>query len=371
MFFNEAQAAGALDHPNILRVYDAGEANGEPYIVMEYVAGGETLKSFCTPQRLLPMERVVHLIHQCAKALDYAHRRGVLHRDIKPANIMLTEEGEAKIGDFGIAERLHADKTQFMGSFGSPRYMSPEQARDEPVTGQSDLYSLGVTLYELMAGRPPFEARGLAALVVAITTREPPSLRSIRPEVPESLEAVVRRAMEPSLDRRYRTGAEFAADLAKAFDELSRPPAEPDEATKFARARALPFFNEFSDAELEEVLSAAHWEHHPAGSVLIAEGTTEESFSVLLAGEVTVRIGEHAVGTLGAGECVGEMGYIARARRSASVVVEEDVTALRIDGALMDWASIPVQMRFHKVFQRTLIERLARTSLELARLRAD
>jgi serine/threonine-protein kinase len=149
LLFNEAQAAGALVHPHILTVYDAGDADGQFYIAMEYVEGAKTLRSYTRPDRLPPVETVLRLMGQCADALDYAHGRGVTHRDIKPANIMLTNKGDVKICDFGIAQRTHAELTQVLGWFGSPLYMAPEQARDGPVTSQSDLFSLGVVIYEL------------------------------------------------------------------------------------------------------------------------------------------------------------------------------------------------------------------------------
>ena len=156
MFLNEAQSAGVLDNPNNLRVFDAGEVDGDSYIVMEFVEGAQTLKDYCTEEKRLPVAQAVWILHQCAKALDYAHRRGVTHRDIKSANIMLNVEGEPKIGDFGIAQRAVSDATQVMGMFGSPTYLSPEQARDDDLTSQTDIYSFGVVMYEVLAGRRHF-----------------------------------------------------------------------------------------------------------------------------------------------------------------------------------------------------------------------
>jgi len=370
MFFNEAQAAGALDNPNILRIFDAGETKGEPYIVMEYVEGADTLKPYCTPDNLLPLDRVVRLMHQCAKALDYAHRRGVLHRDIKPANIMLNKDGDAKIGDFGVAQRTQTERTQVMGMFGSPRYMSPEQARDDPLNNQSDLYSLGVVMYELVAGRPPFRAKSLPALVNMITNDEPPALEEVRPDCPEPLAQVVRRAMAKDTSARYTSGGELAADLAAVFEEITHAPEEPDEPSeeeKFAAARALAFFNDFSDAELEEVLEVSDWERYQDGERIITEGAVEQSFFVIVSGDVSISVGEKVIGSLGKGDCVGEMGYLAKVKRTASVVARGDISVMKVDSSLMEWASIPCQMRFHKVFQQTLIERLANTSMELAK----
>ncbi len=371
MFFNEAQSAGALDHPNILRIYDAGETGEEPYIVMEYVEGADTLKTYCDPATLLPIETVARLMCQCAKALDYAHRRGVMHRDIKPANLMLTKDSEIKIGDFGIAQRTQAEKTQLMGTFGSPRYMSPEQAHeDQPVTHQTDLYSVGVVLYELLTGHPPFHARGLAGLVDKILHANPPPIRDMRPEVPESLGAIVRRAMEKNKSRRYQSGAEIAADLAAVLAELGRPEMDfkdlPEE-EKFKAARGLRFFNDFSDEEIEEVMDASAWEGYSARLHIISEGVVEQSFYVIVAGDVSVTIGDKEVGSLGKGDCVGEIGYLAKVKRTASVIAKTDVQVMKIDSSLMEWASIPCQMRFNRAFQQTLIERLARTSLELAK----
>lgn len=368
MFYNEAQAAGHLDNPNILRVYDAGEASGGvPYIVMEYVEGGDTLRNYCKPENLLPIDTLVRIMYKCAKALDYAHRRGVTHRDIKPANIMLTNEGEPKIGDFGIAQRLQSEATQVMGTFGSPRYMSPEQARDQNLTSQTDLYSLGVVMYELLTGKPPFTSRALPSLVRMILHDDPKPLREVRPEVPAALAAIVSRAMQKDLEARYKTGGEIAADLAALMEGSSESREELSEEQKFEAARSLQFFSEFSDSELEEVLAVAEWERYAHGENLIKEGAHEESFLVIVSGDVAVRIGDTEIGTLSQGECVGEMGYLAKVPRTASVAARGDVLAIRIDTSLVEWASIPCQMRFHKAFQQILIDRLANTSVQLAR----
>ena len=220
LFVNEAQAAGALDHPNILKIYDAGEEDGQPYIVMEYIAEAQTLRSYCTPENLLPIPQVIQIARQCAQALEYAHGRGVLHRDIKPANLMLTGDGQVKIGDFGIAKRLTTEDTGTRRMVGSPRYMSPEQVNNETVTTQTDLYSLGVSMYELLTGKPPFTARGLSQLIMMIRNEEPKPVSARRPEIPAPLEAIVKRAMEKSLEWRYASGAELASDLTSLYDQI-------------------------------------------------------------------------------------------------------------------------------------------------------
>jgi serine/threonine protein kinase len=367
LFVNEAQAAGALDHPNILKIYDAGEENGQPFIVMEYIAEARTLRSYCTPEDLLPIPLVIQIVRQCAEALEYAHGRGVLHRDIKPANVMLTRDGQAKIGDFGIAKRMTTDDTETRRMVGSPRYMSPEQVNSENITNQTDLYSLGVSMYELLTGKPPFTARGLSQLVMMIRCDEPKPLRARRPEVPEPLEAIVKRAMEKSLEWRYQSGAEMASDLTSVYEQIQQQEIVLSPEQRFSAARRLRFFGEFSDSELREVLDAASWEQFSSGDHVIIEGGLDQSLFILVTGEVTISVGDRTVGILGEGDCVGELSYLSNSKRSASIIAIDDVTALRIDSALLDWASIPVQMRFNKAFQQVLIERLARTTFELAK----
>jgi eukaryotic-like serine/threonine-protein kinase len=367
LFVNEAQAAGALDHPNILKIYDAGENDGQPYIVMEYIAGARTLRSYCEPESLLPVPQVIQIVRQCADALEYAHSRGVLHRDIKPANLMLTREGQVKIGDFGIAKRMTNEETGTRRMVGSPRYMSPEQVNNEAVNAQTDIYSLGVSMYELLTGKPPFSARGLSQLIMMIRCEEPKPVRERRPEIPEPLDAIVKRSMEKSLEWRYKSGAELAADLKALYEQIQSQAVALTPGQKFSAARALRFFTEFSDTELEEVLGVASWERFPAGSCVITEGNLEQSLYILVSGEVSIGVGDRIVGSLGEGDCVGELSYLSNSKRSASIVAVDDVTALKIDSALLNWASIPVQMRFNKAFQQVLVERLARTTFELAK----
>ena len=369
MFLNEAQSAGVLDNANILRVFDAGEVDGDPYIVMEFVEGAETLKDYCTPENVMPIAQAVRVLHQCAKALDYAHRRGVTHRDIKSANIMLNSEGEPKIGDFGIAQRAVSDSTQVMGLFGSPTYMSPEQAGDDELTHQTDIYSFGVVMYEVLAGRPPFRARGFSGLLKKILHEDPPDLQSFRPQVSDELAGIVYRAMAKTLDKRYQTGAEIAAALAVVMDDMKYPTRAPEALTseqKFALARQLDFFNDFSDDEVKEVLDVALWETFSADDLIMAEGEVDESFFIILSGDVSIRVAGRPIASLAKGECVGEMGYLAEDKRTASVVASSDVSLLKIDLALIEWASIPCQMRFNKAFMRVLIVRLADTSRRLS-----
>jgi serine/threonine-protein kinase len=337
---------------------------------MEYVEGGSTLRQYCEKANLLPLESVTNIAKQCAEALDYAHRRHVTHRDIKPANIMLTADGVVKIVDFGVAQRTHTDRTQILGTFGSPRYMSPEQATNEDVTGQADLYSLGVVLYELLIGRPPFDAQGISALIYKILTEDAPPIQSIRSGVPEQLTSVVTRALTKDLSIRYQSGAEMAADLTDALKALEQPARISAEAMtvedKASTVKSLEFFREFSDTEVSEVIEVVTWESYSPGELIIAEGDESGTFLVIVSGQGAVTKGGNRIGTIEKGDCLGEMGYLSGQVRSASVIAINAVLALKIDSPIAEWASLPCQVRFTKAFQRTLIARLASVSEHLS-----
>jgi serine/threonine protein kinase len=367
MFVNEARSAGRLDHPNILKVYEAGEENGMPYMVMEFINGGDTLRTYCKPETLLPIKQVVMLIRQAADALGYAHKQGVLHRDIKPANIMLTGNGVAKLGDFGIARRMGVDQTQIIGWFGSPLYMSPEQAQDKELTPQSDLFSLGSVFYEMLAGTPPFAAKGLSSLIQKVVNEEPRPLPELRPDVPEVVWRVVRKMLTKDLAHRYRSGQDIAADLDKVIDLLDRSPLMLTDEQKIDKMKELAFFAQFSRSELKEVAKVATWRNYASGETVFAEGEKERAFFVLAEGSAAVTINGTRIRDLEAGECFGEMEYLANTGRSATVVTNRDSTIIKVERDFKEWASLPSQVRLNRAFQEVLIERLQATSKALAR----
>jgi eukaryotic-like serine/threonine-protein kinase len=367
LFFNEAQAAGALDHPNILKIYDAGEIEDQFYIVMEYIERADTLVSYCKRDNLSPIKTVVRLMRQCADALNYAHEKGITHCDIKPANLMLTERGDIKICDFGIAKRTQTDVTQVLGWFGSPNYMSPEQARDDRITGQSDLFSLGVVMYELLTGERPFAANNISALINTLLHKDPRSLDELCPEAPQSLVAVIKRMLKKDLLERYKTGAELVKDLDRVLDELAYSEVALPEEQKLRAVKDLKFFRDLSEAEIREVIKASIWEHYSANQWVIREGILEKSFYIIVSGEVSVKRTNKEITTLSEGECIGEMGYLGEGKRTASVVTADEVTVMKIALPLQEWASFPLQVRLNKVFQQTLIERLTETSKYLSK----
>jgi serine/threonine-protein kinase len=244
-FVREARMAARLSHPNIVQVYDAGEEDDRPYIVMEYVPG-QTVADELRERARLEAVRVVDLALQVCGGLEHAHSSGLVHRDVKPQNLLLREDGTVKIADFGIARAAEATNLTQIGSvLGTAAYLAPEQAEGEPVTAAADIYSLGVVLYELLTGRTPYEFQSLAELVVK--QREEPirPLRELEPAIPELLEAVVMRCLARNPDYRPASAAELARDLAAASPEpptVPLPPASGVRATEIATAplRAQP-----------------------------------------------------------------------------------------------------------------------------------
>jgi hypothetical protein len=213
-FLCEAQAAGRLHHSGIVAIYDAGEdrENHNPYMVLEFVSG-EPLNRILAREKKLPLARALQLAEEIAVALDYAHAQGVVHRDVKPANILVTEEGRAKIADFGIAQLNLSHFTLPGRVLGTPAYMAPEQLSGEGVDGRSDLFSLGVILYAMVTGHSPFQGNSATTVCFKVVNRDPMPASALDMDLPPALDAVISRAMAKDPARRYQRGSELAEDL--------------------------------------------------------------------------------------------------------------------------------------------------------------
>jgi serine/threonine protein kinase len=362
-----------LDNKFILSVHDAGVEGDLLYLVMEYIKGGSTLKDFCTPDKLLPIPKVIELIYKCCRGLAYAHSRDVIHRDIKPTNILLTEDTDVRIADFGIAQLLKGGDTQVVGVIGSPLYMSPEQISGKALTNQTDIYSLGVVLFELLTGQLPFQADTFPALYQKILHEEPPLLSALRQDIPGYLEVVIKKALAKNLATRYPNAVDFSADLYLAFKQqrVVVTGVETDRREKFERLRKVSFFTDFFDSELWEAIDAGEWQEFGPGQVIVHEGDIADSFYVIVKGSVQVMREGAALTTLKAGDCFGEMAYFSGAKRSADILATEDTIILKINSATMEKASMNCQLRFMKTFLSTLIERLSGTSARAAGKKGD
>ncbi|MBX3703840.1 MAG: serine/threonine protein kinase [Steroidobacteraceae bacterium] len=215
----EADAAGSLAHPDIVEIKEAGEHDGIVYLAMEYVEG-VNLGMHATEGRLLPPRLVAEMCARVADALYFAHQRGIIHRDIKPANIVFDQRNRrVRVMDFGVARLVDSRATRTGVILGSPSYMAPEQLDARPVTAQSDLFSLGVTVFQLLTGMLPFRSDSIPGLMQKISGEPHPPLRVVRPDLPASLSAVIDRALEKDPELRYRSGAEMAQALRDAARE--------------------------------------------------------------------------------------------------------------------------------------------------------
>ncbi len=215
-FLREAEIAGRLSHPNIVTIFDVGETNGIAYIAMEYLKGRH-LSEFAVPERLLPVNTVLDLLSRTADALDYAHSQNVVHRDIKPANIMYDSISDGlKITDFGIARLIDVGRTRTGIVLGTPAFMSPEQLEGKNVNGHTDLFALGVSLYQLLTGHLPFRGASMTKLMFVIANEPHESVTTVRPDLPECLNPIIDRALAKDTSERFQTGAEMAAALRSA-----------------------------------------------------------------------------------------------------------------------------------------------------------
>lgn len=253
-FETESKAAGMLSHPNIVSVYDVSRDSNPEYIVMELIEG-VTLKQYMTSKGALGWKEVVHFTTQIAKALSHAHSRGIVHRDIKPHNIMIDKDGSIKVADFGIARLENSQNTLTTEALGSVHYISPEQAKGEPVDARSDIYSLGIVMYEMLTGKLPFDGDSPVAVAIQHINSSPTAPHELVPDIPESLEAITIKAMNPDINERYQSADELLADL-EAFRKQSSAAVIPqdEELTPAREENALAEADfDFSDMIIKDV----------------------------------------------------------------------------------------------------------------------
>ncbi len=368
LFLTEASLTGKLSHPHIVAIYDAVADEEGSYIVMEYVEGG-TLEQHTKHDNLLPINKVIEITFKCCKALDYAHRHGVIHRDIKPANILLSKDTDIKISDFGAALTTASETTQVTG-IGSPAYMSPEQVQEQQLTHQTDIFSLGVVMYQLLTGSLPFKATNNYSMVFQIINVDPPPPSIFRPEIPVSVDHIVKRALQKRLEARYQTWEELAQDLVRVFNNLQTPEQPVPDTEKFNTLRRLDFFRNFTDVDLWQVLHISNWNRVPVSTTLIREGESGTSFFILASGEVKVTRSERLLDKLKAGECFGEMAYLGRRqfRRSASVTSLTEITVIEIKADALNAATESCRHHFTAAFLELLVARLEAADVRLSEL---
>ncbi|MCC7483671.1 MAG: protein kinase [Burkholderiales bacterium] len=359
LFLTEASLAGKLVHPHIVEIYDAVVDEEQAYIVMEFVGGG-TLQRFTRGDNLLALGDVIEIVYKCSRALDFATQHGVIHRDIKPANILIKGDTDIKISDFGAAAMLTTTRTVVDG-IGTPAYMSPEQHLNRKLTLQTDIYALGVVMFQLLTGRMPFQADNIAALSYQVLNAPRPLPSEYRRDVPSEIDVIVRRAIERDPAVRYQTWQQFSDDLAMvASGGAPLPKHGVLETEKFNALRNLAFFRSFTDVELWEVLRFSEWLAAGAGQTMVREGDPGNFFCILVSGEVRVARRKRLLTTLTGGECFGEMAYLAGENkpRVADVVAASEVRLIKIPIAALERASEICRLNFDRAFLRVLVERL-------------
>ncbi len=369
IFKNEMMVAQVLNHPNIVRVFESQIEDDYAYLVMELVDGG-SLADYCTFEKLLPVKQVISLIFKCCMALDAAYQKGIVHRDIKPANILLTDKMEPKITDFGLAlnmsRTIEGDESTFIVGVGSAAYMSPEQIKVYPLNQKTDLYSLGVVLFQLLTGRLPYRAPNQAALMYKIINSDIPKPSALNPNLPAELDKIVKHALEKDLFSRYRTGADFAKDLSSLRYELAEESPEDlaqqqrNDTRHFDLLRRLGFFAQFEDIEIWEILRISKIRKFPKGTVLVKEGERNRNFGVILSGTANVSVNGRVLAQLSSAEPVGEVAFLHPQddRRHASVIATDTLVFLEIQAKTLDAVSEELAARLKDALLITLIDRL-------------
>lgn len=363
-FLNEASLAGKLKHPHIVSILDAAVQEDSGYIAMECVMGG-ALSQFASADNLLPVADVIQIGFKCCGALEYAFREGIVHRDLKPANIMVVQGTDVKIADFGAAFLRQSAAVQ-TAAMGSPFYMSPEQIEGGTLTHHSDMYSLGVVLYELLTGRRPFVADNIEGLVKKILQENPVPPSSLRAGLPQAIDRVVLQAMGKKPEHRYPTWAEFAVELSKVGQLVLPPEMIPDSA-KFVALKSVETLSGLSDAELWELAGAGRWSRVAPNQAIVREDEAGQSFFFLAKGEVKVIRQGRLLNVVSKNEFFGEMAWIRGGElpRHATVESMTDLLIAEFEPAALAQMSLGAQLQLTRALVRNLVERLALANTRL------
>ena len=375
LFLNEASLVGKLVHPHIVQIFDAVVAEDLCYIVMEYVQGG-TLEEGCNKRRLLPIERVVDIIFKCTLALDFAHRNGITHRDIKPANILYVgnnlDTGDIKISDFGAAIIDKSDRTMVSG-IGSPAYMSPEQIREQPLDHRTDIYSLGIVMYQLLTGQLPFQSNNNYNMIYQIINNEPTPPSHLRPDIPDVIDMIVSVATHKDVGTRYSSWEDFANDLtqiSRRTQTIETVRAPLPEREKFDTLRKLPFFKDFSDVEIWEILRFSAWRLITPDEIIMSDEDYGDFFCLVVEGELIVSKNGRMLHLLETGDCFGEMAIISKnlQKRGADITALTNARIVTIKEDALSLATEACRMHFYQAFMEVLADRLTLANARLATL---
>ena len=365
-FLNEASLAGKLKHPHIVTIFDAVVQEDAGHIAMELVTGGD-LSQHVTPETLLSIADVLQIGFKCCGALDYAFREGVVHRDIKPANIMIAQGTDVKIADFGAALLRKAQVAQ-SASMGSPYYMSPEQLENRPLTLHSDMYSLGVTLYELLTGTRPFMADHMDGLMQKILRQDPAPPSRLRADLPKDIDRIILQALGKKPEHRYPTWTEFALDLSKVV-RLVLPADAISDSEKYVSLKKVEMLSALADSELWELARAGRWSRVSRTTPIVKEHEPGTSFFFLAQGQVKVIRQGRLLNTIDQGECFGEMAYIRGGDppRHATVEAMTDLMLAEFEPVALGQMSLGAQLALTRALVRNVVDRLELANSRVSR----
>ena len=364
-FKNEASLAGKLKHPHIVAILDAVLQQDSGYIAMEFVAGGDLSKRV-DPETLLPVADVLQIGFKCCGALEYAAKEGVVHRDIKPANLMVAQGTDVKISDFGAAYLRKSQAVQ-ISAMGSPYYMSPEQVQGRELTFHSDMYSLGVALYELLTGYKPFSADTLEELNRKIQNQDPAAPSRLRKELPKEIDGVVLKALGKKPEHRYATWAEFGLALSGVGQQVLPPGAIPD-SEKYVALKSVGMLAGLSDWELWELARAGDWARVPAKKTIVSENAKGKSFFFVGKGQAKVTRQGRLLNMINEGECFGEMAYIRGGEipRHATVESVSELLLAKYRPEAVSRMSLGAQLYLTRALVRNLTDRLELANTRVA-----
>ncbi|KWT82643.1 serine/threonine-protein kinase [Candidatus Magnetominusculus xianensis] len=383
-FCNEAKIAGRLSHPNIAVIHDVGEQDSSFYLVFEYVKG-VTLKDLILRQEKIPINDKIALIILLARTLHYAHQHGVIHRDIKPANVMVLDDLQIKVMDFGIAvldtQASKLDDT--MGIFtGTPYYMSPEMVREEKIDKLTDVFSLGVLSYEFLTGVKPFMGVNFKELFECIETKEPEPPQSIAPSINETVSHYIMKTLEKDKQKRYQSAGEFADALEFYMEARNKTKtvivSQSPDFNKLGLIKMLQdrylFFSDFTEEEMLTLFSLSGKKIFRKGSTIFKEASVDDKMYIIIAGQVKLIKRSQYNGKvtllkeLKSGDCFGELGFLNNSPRYAAAIPETDTVCILISDTVLRKSEPYICLKLYKNLSVMLSERIRQSDERICRL---